>query len=297
MMLKSIFNFFLFVYIPSLVLTLGCKSSYALPLTSSLNAYSEVGSVSSSEENNFTAMVAVGNCSGALIRFKNMDLTKKGIVLTNGHCIKVNGRFLRSDEVIVNGYQNLTVKLLNSNSSIAGIINVSKIIYATMTGTDLALLELSMSYNKIFEKMNIKPIELATTAPQEGDPIGILSGFWKTSYSCSIEKVIPNLKEANWVWHQSIRYSESGCETKGGTSGSPIINRITGEVIGVNNTINEKGKTCTLNNPCEVDASGNVEVIKGRAYGQQTYWIYSCLNSNFEFDLNLPNCLLYRGNH
>jgi hypothetical protein len=78
----------------------------------------------------------------------------------------------------------------------------------------------------------------------------------------------------------------------GGTSGSPLIARGTKTVIGINNTSNESGETCTLNNPCEVDEAGNVEVRKGVRYGQQTFNVYPCLTPDFRFDLSRRGCSL-----
>ncbi len=89
----------------------------------------------------------------------------------------------------------------------------------------------------------------------------------------------------------SIRYTDS-CDTVGGTSGSPIVARGTRNVIAINNTANENGKTCAVNNPCEIDESGKVTVLKGKKYGQQTYNIYSCLRPDFNIDLSIEGCTL-----
>ena len=83
-----------------------------------------------------------------------------------------------------------------------------------------------------------------------------------------------------------------GRETIGGTSGSPIIHAETYEVIGINNTGNENGGKCTLNNPCEVDEQGNITVTKGASYGQQLFQIYTCLNDQGQFDLTVEGCKL-----
>ncbi|MBC7464820.1 MAG: serine protease, partial [Bdellovibrio sp.] len=81
-------------------------------------------------------------------------------------------------------------------------------------------------------------------------------------------------------------------ETIGGTSGSPITKAGTKIVIGINNTGNEDGQKCTMNNPCEIDLQGNITFTKGVSYGQQTYQIYSCLNTARELDLTVQGCLL-----
>lgn len=122
------------------------------------------------------------------------------------------------------------------------------------------------------------------------------SGYWKRTYNCEIEAFVPQLKEGDWMFRESIRYSPKGCEVIGGTSGSPIIASNSGEVIGVNNTTNENGGRCTLNNPCEIDENGNVSIIQGRGYGQQTYWVYTCLDKSLAFDLKVEGCELPKGN-
>jgi hypothetical protein len=47
-----------------------------------------------------------------------------------------------------------------------------------------------------------------------------------------------------------------------------------------------------MNNPCEIDEKGNVTATRGFSYGQQTYWVYSCLNQYNELDLSVAGCLL-----
>jgi hypothetical protein len=64
--------------------------------------------------------------------------------------------------------------------------------------------------------------------------------------------------------------------------------------VGVNNTINENGQKCTLNNPCEVNSNGTITYRRGQGYGQETYWVTTCLNSSNAIDLTLSGCLLPR---
>ena len=93
------------------------------------------------------------------------------------------------------------------------------------------------------------------------------------------------------MFTDSIRFTD-GCETKGGTSGSPIVSRGTRSVIAVNNTINENGPACALNNPCEISEDGKIQSLKSKKYGQQTYIVSSCLRPDFNIDLDLEGCLL-----
>ncbi len=72
------------------------------------------------------------------------------------------------------------------------------------------------------------------------------------------------------------------------SSGSPVVSQSSGEVIAINNTINESGAMCTVNNPCEVDAAGNRTATKGRGYAQETYWFMTCLTGSRTIDLTIP---------
>ena len=99
---------------------------------------------------------------------------------------------------------------------------------------------------------------------------------------------LPEMNEQGYVENDGARiwYASYG-------SGSPVILAGTRTVVGVNNTGNDSGERCTMNNPCEIDQNGNVEAHEGFSYGQQTYWIYSCLNERLELDLHKAGCLLY----
>lgn len=170
-------------------------------------------------------------------------------------------------------------------------VKISRILYATMTNTDMTLFELTVTFDELASKNNIQPFELSFSRPFIGMEIDIVSGYWNRGYTCGVEAFIFKMKEADWSFTDSIRYSD-GCDTIGGTSGSPIVLRGTRNVIGVNNTANEDGKKCTMNNPCEIDERGEITARKDREYGEQTYNVYSCLRADFNIDLTLANCSL-----
>ncbi len=94
--------------------------------------------------------------------------------------------------------------------------------------------------------------------------MSIPSGYWKRVWNCAVDGFVPTVREDQWSWRDSIRYN-AGCDTIGGSSGSPIVDDATGAVIGVNNTGNESGGRCTLNNPCEVASNGTVTVLPAAA--------------------------------
>lgn len=238
----------------------------------------------------FTGIAALSNCSASLVRYAESVSTDKALVLTNGHCYE--GGFLNPGQVLVNRASTRSITLLRPDSSRAGTVRASRILFGTMTKTDMIVYEVNETYASIQSRLNVTPLTLAKQGPANGAGMAVVSGYWKRIYTCSVQATIPQLREGDWSWQNSIKYQQPGCETIGGTSGSPVVSTSTGEVIGVNNTGNEDGEQCTVNNPCEVDADGNVTVDQGAAYGQQTWWLYTCLTASRTIDLNKAGCEL-----
>ena len=242
-------------------------------------------------EYDYNGIVKLSNCSASLIRFNNQPEDSQAYVLTNGHCLKTFfGGFLQPGEVRYKESSNRRMDAyINVNETVR--IRANSLVYGTMTDTDAALYRINSTYKDLKDK-GIEAFYLSDQRPSVNDDIHIVSGYWREGFSCSIEKFVHELHESNWVMKDSIRYSPQGCEVYGGTSGSPVI--LAGErlVVGVNNTGNESGQECKMNNPCEVDEDGNITVIEGRGYAQQTYWFYSCLDENFDIDLDIEGCRL-----
>lgn len=238
----------------------------------------------------FNAIVKLNNCSGSLVAFYGQQYKDKALVLTNGHCL---GNFIPPGKALVDEPSQRSMLVFNREGR-RFPIRAERLVYATMTGTDLALYRLDSSYEQILQNYGILPLLVATTPPSTGLAIDIISGYWERGFRCLIEAEVPLLREDAWEFYRSLRYSEPGCDTYGGTSGSPVISRDTGELVAINNTGNQDGESCTMNNPCEVDEQGNVSVLPGASYGQQTYWLYSCLTADFRIDLQKPGCELTR---
>jgi V8-like Glu-specific endopeptidase len=236
----------------------------------------------------FEGIVKLSNCSGSLVKFSGMPDTAKAIVMTNGHCIQKPGGYLAPGEVWLNKALAREMKIFDKAMNLFPI-KTTKILYATMTNTDVAYYELDKTYAQIKSATKVSPFLMDTLRPSIAQPIEIISGYWDRGYSCEIDNFIFKMKEGQWTWTDSIRYT-AGCDTIGGTSGSPIIAKGEKRVIGINNTSNESGQRCTVNNPCEVSANGDVVAEQGVRYGQQTFNVYTCLTPDFKFDLTLAGC-------
>ena len=249
----------------------------------------DLSSDKANQDYDFEGIVKLSGCSGSLVRFSGQPMTGKALVLTNGHCL---GRpFIAQGKAIINKKKRVRMKIADSDMKFHSVKS-TRILYATMTGTDMAIYELKMTYEEIYNKWNISPLNYMADHPFISTPIEVVSGYWERGYRCHIDSFIYQLREEGWIFTDSIKYSSEGCHTIGGTSGSPIIEEGTRNVIGINNTGNERGRRCTMNNPCEVDEDGNVSAFEGASYGQQTFQIYTCLRPDYVIDVTMEGCLL-----
>ncbi|MEW2291705.1 serine protease [Streptomyces sp. NPDC006743] len=237
----------------------------------------------------FAGTVALSNCSGSVIRFPASADSDPALVLSNGHCLETG--FPAPGEVIVGQASSRSFGLLNSAGSQVATLRASKVVYSTMTDTDVTIYQLTRTYAQIKSSYGISPLTVSDAHPVAGTAIKVVSGYWKRTYSCAIDGFVYRLKEGGWTWKDSVRYT-SACNTIGGTSGSPVIDTATGKVVAVNNTGNEDGERCTENNPCEVDQSGNVTVRQGINYAEETYQIPACFTTGNRLDLNAAGCVL-----
>ncbi|MER5260958.1 serine protease [Actinosynnema sp. NPDC002837] len=264
----------------ALVLSVSASSALAAPAAPPAPARAEL---------DFTGAVSLNGCSGAVVRPPDHRPSDSALVMTNGHCV----RFLEPEEVVVDVPADRKFTLLDrSGEGSLATLRASTLVYATMHRTDVALYRLTSTYGEV-EAMGGRALELSAEHPGAGIDIGVVSGYWRQVYSCRADGYVHQLREGRWTWLDSMRYTEE-CRTRGGTSGSPVVEVATGKVVAVNNTGNEDGERCTDNNPCEVDQAGEVTVRQGIGYAQQTYQIVPCLTGGGVVDLAAPGCGLPR---
>ncbi|WP_228980441.1 serine protease [Streptomyces sp. DH12] len=237
----------------------------------------------------FAGTVALSNCSGSVVRLPQSRPDDPALVLSNGHCLETG--MPGPGVVVVNRPSTRSFGLLDAAGTRVATLRAGKIAYATMTDTDLALYQLTSTYRQIEDRHRIRALELDTVRPAQGAGIAVVSGYWKRVYTCAVDGFAHRLKEGDWTWKDSVRYTPA-CDTVGGTSGSPVIDTATGKVVAVNNTGNESGGRCTVNNPCEVDANGTVTVRRGINYAQQTHTVAACVGTGNAVDLGRPGCAL-----
>ena len=238
------------------------------------------------------ATIALSNCSASLVRFPTSLSTDRALMLTNGHCYE--GGMPGAGVVLQNKASTRSGTLLSSTGANLGTVRADMLLYATMTNTDVSLYRLNTTYASIQSSFGVTALTIANTHPVDGSSVFIPSGYFKQIWNCSINGFVGTLREDVWTWHDSVRYN-TGCNPIHGTSGSPIVDLASGQLVGINNTGNDDGAMCTLDNPCEVDPDGTTHATQGQSYGQETYWFNTCLNATNGLDLNKAGCLLPGG--
>lgn len=213
------------------------------------------------------------------------------MIVTNGHCYE-DGLIDFGDAVVGAVSKRVFLLMTRDGAWVAASLMATRVLYATMTDTDSALYELATTFEAIAREHGIDPLTIDDHGAAAGAPIAIVSGLRRTTYVCAVDALVHEIDESWWKWRSAIRYTQPGCFATHGTSGSPVIDRRTGLVVGIHNTFDSGGERCTMDNPCEVEADGGVATMSGAAYGQQLFWIYGCLTPSNAVDLSRPGCRL-----
>ncbi|GAB2872980.1 trypsin-like serine protease [Lentzea nigeriaca] len=207
---------------------------------------------------------SIGACSASVIRTDRTRLSDPALLLTNGHCVPERpapGQTLRDLPIA------LPVTIGDRQGYLQAKAKTTHLVYASMTGADTALYRLDQTYAQLRAK-GVKIFKLADRPAASSTKIDIISSGNGKRFQCTIEAVVPHLREEGYTQDNAYRYDPE-CEPSHGGSGSPLVLKDGVTVVGVHSTGNDNGEQCTANNPCEVAADGTVTVHQGARYGQQ----------------------------
>jgi hypothetical protein len=240
-------------------------------------------------EGRFAGTARLPNCSGSVVRWAAALDDDPAVVLTNAHCVR--SPFLGARDVLVDVRRDTMIELLDGTGAVAMAVRGRHLRYASMYRTDLAVFELRESYADLAAG-GVTPLVLAARGPSRGDAIRIPSGYWVEQRACTTTGTAYRLHEREWDWWRSIRLPAlDGCAIRGGYSGSPIVSRTTGEVVGIANTGYVGGRRC-IDSACEENRRGVVRMVRHMNYGQQTWWLNTCLGADRRFDVTVAGCKL-----
>ncbi|MFJ3365634.1 S1 family peptidase [Streptomyces anthocyanicus] len=237
----------------------------------------------------FTGTVDVAGCSGAVVRMPGSAAGDQALVMTNAHCYE--GAWPVPGEVLVDQPSHRLFNVLGRSGETAVQVHATKALYVTLTGTDLALYQVPVTYRELERDHKVTALTLATRRPARDTDIHIVSAGLKKQFTCKVDHIAYRVLEFGNITKDVLRYT-SGCDTDSGTSGSPVLSD--GRVVAINNTSNHDGGRCTLDNPCEMARNGTITTHKGIGYATQTYWLTTCMAPGTHLDLKRPGCLLPR---
>ncbi|PRY41357.1 trypsin-like serine protease [Umezawaea tangerina] len=232
--------------------------------------------------------VALGGCVGSVVRPPGAAPRDEALLLTNGHC--VDGDRPAPGSALVDRPADREVTIADPRGYAQATARTKRLVYATMTGTDIALYRLDKTYAQLAAQ-GAKVFRLTSGPVRAGDPLTLLSAGSRSA--CTAEAVVGHLREGGYELDDSIRYTTSAdCAPSHGRSGSPLLAADGTTVVGVHNTHNVAGGMCTDDNPCEVAPDGTTTAVQGRAYGQQVHQIAACLGHGSRLALDRPRCAL-----
>lgn len=237
-----------------------------------------------------TATIDFHGCSASVVRVPSSQPSDPALLLTNGHCLTPRPA---PGKTLLDRPAKKLVRFNDARGNGVRRGSTAQLLYATMTGTDVALYRLTESYADLAAS-GLRIFTLATTAPAVGTPLSMLAAELQATYSCRVAAIVPTLREAGYEQRNAIRYANArSCQPIGGSSGSPMVDHRTGEVVAIHNThVNGDAKPCKEGEPCEVAPGGTTTAIKGRGYAQQTAGLAACIVAGSRLDLAVPGCEL-----
>jgi Trypsin-like peptidase domain len=223
-------------------------------------------------------------------------------VLTNGHCPDFPG----SNSVILDrpapASHRVVFDYFADTAARQTSVAVSRISYTTMKGQDIAVLELAARYADVI-RAGFAPWRATSQWPLQGEPAAVvgapLTGTAATSFlrvaACKLESRADVLLEYVWHWFD---FERNRCrDIQAGSSGSPVISRRTGALLGLVNTttIGAVPHTdCALNDPCE-PSPGHAASRANTSYMTPLVGIRRCFAETGRFDVTRASCPLDPG--
>jgi hypothetical protein len=208
------------------------------------------------------------HCTASLIAGSTTPpVNSPALILTAGHCINDN---MTANEVVIDqpagSEWSYTPAYFIDTPSQHVRVAVDRVVYATMKGADLAVLQLNATYGQMAAR-GVHPLRLERASAVPDTPIELVhipvvgvpgdEQFLRRSVCHTLTSATPVFESYfPWFWTATM---PNDCEgVAGGTSGSPVFNLGYSAIIGVLNTTVTPGYSgCGLGRPCEPTDSGD----------------------------------------
>ena len=235
------------------------------------------------------------DCESSIVRTTASQDDDPALLLTNGHCVPNLDPSMKMPEqgaTIVNKKVDAPLAFADASGYGMTETRINRLLFATMTGTDLALYRLDASYSQL-EQKGVPVLRVASTPPKSGDTVTLMATdpLLGGPRGCTVEAVVPTLREGGYEQHDSLRMAQAErCMSQPGYSGAALVAADGTTIVGINNTSNHDGKKCEIDNPCEVSADGETKIYRERPYGQQIVELNDCVAAGSVLDLDADGC-------
>lgn len=237
-------------------------------------------------------------CTGTFIN-SGGDPEAPAYLLTNGHCAQEwDGNAVNIDQP-ADGWEAVFNYFIDTQDRQIAV-PAAKVAYSTMKGRDIAIIELDSTVGELMAQ-GIMPLDLADVEPEGSWPM-IVIGAPVTGVPPEIAYLRQEACTANgraglfeFVWHFDDAFRNNCQDIYGGSSGSPVLESGTDEIVALMNTTNIGGLTsCYLGAPCEVTTAGTV-FRPDTSYATPVVGLDACFNAYGTFTLNAEGCPLDDG--
>lgn len=241
-------------------------------------------------------------CSTVLIRpdVGPPPASAPAYALTNGHCVNLFDTSTVVQDVPV-GQDEAKVRF-GSDEAGRPVVEaaVTAVRWATMKGTDLAIVQLADPLTDLLER-GLQAYPLAAH-PDAGTPVVVVGGPTPIDGSERVLRLASctagepaDLLERHWAW---FGFPSNDCaDILPGSSGSPVLDPATGTLVGLINTTTQGSNEvsdCALGRPCEVGAAGAIS-REDTSYGPTVDVLTGCFDKAWTFTGPGGTCALDPG--
>ncbi|KYF61315.1 hypothetical protein BE11_45075, partial [Sorangium cellulosum] len=222
-------------------------------------------------------------------------------VLTNAHCthdwaVEAAANAVHVDTAATPELQ-MIFNYFSDTADAQVVVPAKTIRYATMKGTDLAVVELDTTVGALAER-GVVALGLSAAAPPPGAPVSVVGApqldveFLRRA-RCSEEGTF-DIVELRWHWFGAHR--NRCADIANGSSGSPVLDDAQRVYAIVNTTTlgSPPDGDCFLGRPCEIDAPPGVSA-EGASYAVDVTGLGACFGGDGRFALDLEGCPLDAG--
>jgi len=201
---------------PRLALRLGAATLLGTVVVGLMPASADAQVQAQAQAGGLASTIALSNCSAALVRYPTSVDTDRALMLTNGHCYE--GGMPGPGQVVQDRSSTRSGRLLDSAGNTLGTVRADRMLYATMTNTDVTLYRLTDTFGALKTTYGATALTISDTHPADGAAMTIPSSYWKEIWTCQVNGFVGTLREDRWTFHDSIRYNTGSSR---GTSTGP----------------------------------------------------------------------------